>query len=81
MTEESFGKSHMFWSPNRAYVDGIPIPRRTYRCKGTVKVTKSRGIAVKQAVTHQCKLVTDHPREACLCICGQEFNHREGASV
>lgn len=75
-------KSHMFWSPQHAYADGIPIPRATYKCKGsTILTKKGNRNAVKQAVTHHCKLVTDHPREACLCICGHEFNRKESANV
>lgn len=76
-------KSFMFWSgrPDQAYEDDLPIPRVTYRCKGRTKVIKRSEHAVKQGVTHQCKLVTDHPREACLCICGQEFNRKEDNSV
>ena len=75
-------KSHMFWGlgANGAYEDGIPVPRATYRCKGKTKITKKSGIAVKQPVTHECKLVTNHPG-GCLCICGQKFNEKAGAAV
>lgn len=70
-------KSHMFWSPGEggAYKDGIPVPRVTYRCKGTVKRVDSHAVT-----PHQCKLVTDHPTNHCLCICGQKFNERESVS-
>lgn len=76
-------KSHMFWGlgANGAYEDGIPVPRATYRCKGKTKITKKYGIAVKQPVTHECKLVTDHPGDYCLCVCGQKFNEKAGAAV
>ena len=72
-------KSHMFWSPNEggAYADGIPVPRATYRCKGKTKITKKAGNAVTQPVTHECKLVTDHPTSYCVCVCGEKFNERE----
>jgi len=73
-------KSHMFWSPNHAYGDGIPVPRVTYRCKGSAKITKTHSQAVNQPVTHRCKLVTDHPRNSCLCICGEEFNERSNSA-
>lgn len=80
MTDEPIDKSFMFWSSNPAIHYGdeyhTPIPRRVYRCKGTVKVTKTASNAVQQPMTHSCKLVTDHPRNTCLCICGQEFNDR-----
>lgn len=78
----SIDKSHMFWSPNGggAYGDGIPVPRVTYRCKGKTKITKKAGNAVKQPVTHECKLVTDHPNP-CQCVCGQKFNIKEEAGV
>lgn len=71
-------KSHMFWSddPYIAYGDGIPIPRVTYRCKGSVKRNDTFG-----KTTHQCKLVADHPTDHCLCICGQKFNEKEEALV
>lgn len=71
-------KEHMFWGTgaNGAYGDGIPVPRVTYRCKGSVKRVDSHAVT-----THQCKLVTDHPTNHCLCICGQKFNIREGANV
>lgn len=72
-------KEHMFWSPNGggAYADGIPVPRVTYRCKGESKITKKKRNAVKQSVTHNCKLVADHPTNYCKCICGEKFNERE----
>lgn len=79
MTEEGRmpDRSYMFWSPRIAYRDGIPIPRATYKCKGSMILTKKGNRnAVKQVVTHRCKLVTDHPRNSCLCICGEEFNER-----
>ena len=68
----------MFWSPQHAYEDGIPIPRRTYKCKGSTLLTKKNNPnVVKQGVTHSCKLVTDHPGNHCICICGHTFNERE----
>lgn len=69
MTDKSF----MFWGigANGAYSDGIPVPRATYRCKGTVKRVDSTAVT-----THQCKKVTDHPG-GCLCICGTAFNEKE----
>lgn len=75
-------KSHMFWSNDPAVhygdEDHTPIPRVTYRCKGSAKITKTNNPqAVWQSVTHQCKLVTDHPRPYCLCICGAKFNRKE----
>lgn len=78
MTDKSF----MFWGTgaNGAYADGIPVPRVTYRCKGKIKVTKKAGNAVKQPVTHGCKLVTDHPKP-CQCVCGQKFNEKEAVDV
>lgn len=76
------GKSFMFWGTgaNGAYKDGIPVPRATYRCKGKTRITKKAGNAVKQPVTHKCKLVTDHPTNHCKCICGQKFNERASVS-
>lgn len=73
---------YFFWGTgaNGAYGDGIPVPRVTYRCKGKTKITKRAGNAVKQPVTHECKLVTDHPTSHCLCICGQKFNERASVS-
>lgn len=72
--DEELKREVMFWSPNHAYKDGIPIPRATYRCTGQVKRKDSHGWT-----THQCKLVTDHQdvREKCLCICDEEFDPRE----
>lgn len=69
---------YFFWGTgaNGAYSDGIPVPRVTYRCKGKIKVTKKSGIAV----THECKLVTDHPG-GCICVCGQKFNEKAEAAV
>lgn len=73
---------YFFWGTgaNGAYEDRIPVPRATYRCKGKTKVTKKSGIAVTQPVTHECKLVTDHPANHCLCICGEKFNERVSVS-
>lgn len=75
---------YFFWGTgaNGAYGDGIPVPRVTYRCKGKTKVTKKAGNAVKQPVTHECKLETDHESIGpCICICGQKFNEKEAANV
>lgn len=78
MTDERYmpDKSYMFWSsdPKVHYgdKDHTPIPLVTYRCKGVVKRKDTRAWT-----SHQCKLVTDHKREKCMCICGQEFNPRE----
>lgn len=59
-------KSHMFWgTKDLHYADGHSIPRVTYRCKRKWKVQKGSTIS-----SHQCKLVTDHPKE-CLCVCGR----------
>lgn len=69
----------MFWTdrPDLAYEDGHSIPRRTYKCKGSTLLTKKNNPnAVKQGVTHSCKLVTDHPK-SCICVCGHEFNRKE----
>lgn len=60
-------KSHMFWSPNLAYKDGIPIPRVTYQCPGYA----SKGEGLTQT-HHTCKKVVDHPGP-CMCICDREF--------
>ena len=76
MTED---RSHFFWGSGNidlAYAAGIPIPIRTYRCKGAVTVVK--GLRTRK---HECKLVTDHPTDHCECICGRTFNHKEEASV
>lgn len=75
MTDKSF----MFWGGdniNLAYADGIPIPARSYRCRGSVTVGK--GLTQRR---HECKLVTDHEAvsENCECICGRTFNHKEGS--
>jgi len=69
-------KSHMFWGLGDmgVYEDGIPVPRKTYRCKTTVAEVEVKG------KTHLCKKVTDHPG-GCLCICGVEFNPKEEVSV
>lgn len=69
----------MFWGTgaNGAYGDGIPVPRVTYRCKGTVVVVGTSKYTTRK---HECKLVTDHPG-GCICICGQKFNEKEGANV
>lgn len=73
---------YFFWGlgANGAYGDGIPVPRATYRCKGKTRVTKKTNNAVKQPVTHDCKLVTDH-QGGCICVCGQKFNEKEAANV
>lgn len=73
---------YFFWGTgdNGAYGDGTPVPRATYRCKGKTRITKKAGNAVKQPVTHDCKLVTDHPG-GCICVCGQKFNIKEEANV
>lgn len=71
-------KSHMFWGQGNidlAYADGIPIPIKTYRCKGAVTVVN--GLLTRK---HLCKKVTDHPG-SCLCICDRDFNIKEEESV
>ena len=68
---------YFFWdsvSEGGVYFDGVPVPRATYRCKGKTKITKKAGNAVKHPVTHECKLVTDHPTSYCVCVCGEKFN-------
>lgn len=65
-------KSFMFWGQGRngVYGDGVPVPRVTYRCKGSVKLRNG---------VHSCKLVTDHEEASasCICLCGVEFNKKE----
>lgn len=87
METEPVDKSHMFWSTDlkneygdSTYTVPVPVPRVTYRCTGSTKVTKTTAIAVKQPVTHQCKFVTDHPTAYCECICGIQFNEKESVA-
>jgi hypothetical protein len=66
-------KEHMFWdsvSEGGIYFDGVPVPRVTYRCKGSAKRQDTHAVT-----THRCKKVTDHPG-GCECICGQKFNEK-----
>lgn len=46
----------MVYTP-RSYVDGIPVPYPSYRCKTVIKDH------------HVCKKHIDHDHE-CKCICG-----------